>query len=378
MKALTWIDARTACETLGVKPQTLYAYVSRAQIRVKADVGDTRRSLYALADIEELLRKKRRPRAGSDIASGAIRWGDPVLETALSEVRDGMLWLRGTAVVDCARAMTLEDVTAHLLDVPCVETPNTKLVETDADIFGRAMMCLAGYAGAADPILDLPQTKRAHDTGVLLSAVANACLGVAGAGLIHERCARAWGLDHHGQQMVRIALVLLSDNELNPSTFAVRVCASTGASLPAALLAGMATLSGVRHGNTAALASAALQSAKAGRSASFLGQVSGQTPYRFGFGHPLYPHGDPRADLLLATLPSGSAEASAVRDMSNRLSMPPNIDIALAALASFLALPAHAPQAIFAVARMSGWAAHAIEQGQRDDIIRPRAAFNPA
>src|SRR3712207_9493450 len=58
----------------------------------------------------------------------------------------------------------------------------------------------------------------------------------------------AWGLDAAGADLLRRALVLCADHELNPSTFSVRVVAGTGASLAACALAGLAALTGPLHG----------------------------------------------------------------------------------------------------------------------------------
>lgn len=103
MKKDEWIDTLAACDLLGVKTQTLYAYVSRHRIRTKADPDDARSSFYFLPDLERLLAQNRRPRARADVAQAAIRWGDPVLTTSISEVRDGTIWLKGRAIEDCAR-----------------------------------------------------------------------------------------------------------------------------------------------------------------------------------------------------------------------------------------------------------------------------------
>ncbi|MFM8375003.1 MAG: citrate/2-methylcitrate synthase, partial [Phenylobacterium sp.] len=73
-------------------------------------------------------------------------------------------------------------------------------------------------------------------------------------GPIHLRLAKAWrlGPGGPGADLIRRALVLLADHELNPSAFAARVAASTGASLAACALAGLAALSGPRHGGAPA------------------------------------------------------------------------------------------------------------------------------
>ncbi|MEM7521712.1 MAG: citrate/2-methylcitrate synthase, partial [Pseudomonadota bacterium] len=235
MKNPSWIDRATACAKLGVKPQTLYAYVGRKHVRVKPDTRDARRSLYALSDIEALATQSKRPRARLDVAASAVRWGDPILQTSITEVRAGMLWLRSLPVSDCAERMTHEQVTAHLCDRAVAYHDDAQSEVTGRTPFARAMKFLA-----LETDTDVSRDD-SENLGGIISGVTNACLGRREDGLIHERLARAWALDAAGSDLIRRALVLLSDHELNPSTFAVRVCAGTGASLPAALLAGMAT-----------------------------------------------------------------------------------------------------------------------------------------
>ena len=70
-----WIVAEEAQARLKVRPQTLYAYVSRGRVSVRPDPSDPRRSLYRAADIAALTERKSRSRKISDVASGAISWG---------------------------------------------------------------------------------------------------------------------------------------------------------------------------------------------------------------------------------------------------------------------------------------------------------------
>src|SRR5579871_5829959 len=94
-----WITARAATEALGVRAQTLYAYVSRGLIRARADDADPRRSLYSKHDVLALVGRKRASRRRSDIAQSTISWGEPMLESAISTVRDGRLVYRGRDAV---------------------------------------------------------------------------------------------------------------------------------------------------------------------------------------------------------------------------------------------------------------------------------------
>jgi citrate synthase len=100
-----------------------------------------------------------------------------------------------------------------------------------------------------------------------------------------------------------------------------------------------------------------------------------------GFGHPLYPAGDPRAALLLglAEASASTAEWRLVRALrkagSELLQDFPNLDFGLAALARTYGLPRHAPLVLFALGRTVGWIAHAIEQYATGELIRPRARY---
>lgn len=368
---MNWIDADTACALLGVKPQTLYAYVSRNQLRAKTDRADGRRSLYAQADIDHLLTQRRRPRARAEVAQQAIRWGDPVLTTSISEVRDGMLWIRGRPVADCAEAMTLEQMAGHLWGLPCAvnvaDDPNAPNC--------TPLTYLAQQDETAPPMSQQTPDQMARAGATHLSGVTSAWIGQPSDDPVHLRLACALGLDPAGADAIRRALVLLADHELNPSTFAVRVCASTGASLPATLLAGMATLSGPNHGGAADLARQALLAEMVGQSDRFLADHVHQSPYTFGFGHPLYPQGDPRARLMLDRLDPTQPPSRALRALAARMGAPPNVDGGLAALTLCHDAPPGAPGMIFAIGRLTGWIAHAMEQSQSGGIIRPRARY---
>ncbi len=375
MNEADWIDSKSACEVLGVKPQTLYAYVSRHKIRTRSDPRDSRHSLYARQDIETLLHSMRRPRARADVAEAAIRWGDPVLTTAISEVREGTIWLRGTSIESCSSKMTLEQAAALLCGVPEVMSPIVRTNVSGTSSFTRALKGLSAESEGANPMQGQDWDDIAQPAGRMLALVTDACLGGGQDGPIHARVGSVWRATPKAQDVIRRALVLLSDHELNASTFAVRVCASTGTSLPAALLAGMATLSGPRHGGVAGMARTALNAALERRLDAFLAENADLTPFSFGFGHRLYPDGDPRAIELLRHIPTNAAARQAVDALSARTSQPPNIDAALAAASAHFGWPSEAATSLFAIGRTTGWVAHAIEQAQSGQMIRPRAKY---
>jgi citrate synthase len=162
---------------------------------------------------------------------------------------------------------------------------------------------------------------------------------------------------------------------LNPSAFAARVAASTGASLAAAALAGLATLTGPRHGGAPAAIRQVLARAElVGARAAVAERIADGQPLP-GFGHPIYASADPRAEALLAhvALTPALAELREVaRDYAGQF---PNVDFALIAVADAYALPSEAPITLFATARAAGWIAHALEQAESGVIIRPRARY---
>ncbi|MEO0401620.1 MAG: citrate synthase [Pseudomonadota bacterium] len=377
MNDASLIDARTACTLLGVKPQSLYAYVSRGLLRAQIDVGDARRSLYTRADVEALAQRHHRSRARAHVAQEAIRWGDPVLETAISDVRDGMLYFGARTAIDCAEAMTLEDVAAHHLrgsvytDQPGTEPP------TGDTAIARALTVLGAAAATAPPMQGQTPQDLAQIGTTLMSTLANALLRAHQSGPIHTRIRAAWGLSDAATNQIRRALVLLSDHELNPSTFAVRVCASTGGGLATALLAGFCTLTGPRHGGVAATSLDALNAGIVGaeQMARFQARNASLAPYAYGYGHPLYPGGDIRASHLLSFENRRAPELRAVRAWAKHVQAPPNIDAALAVISRRHALPPEAGFILFALGRTAGWIAHAIEQAQSGHIIRPRAHY---
>jgi citrate synthase len=239
----------------------------------------------------------------------------------------------------------------------------------------RLFLTLATRAGEDPPARGRAGLALALEAAGLLDAAADAVCGSVGKGLIHERIARTWGCDAAGADMIRRALVLLADHELNASTFAARVASSTGASLAAAALAGLAALSGPLHGGMAARVwNLVEESRRIGPESTVAGRLARGAPVP-GFGHPLYPTGDPRAAALLDAFTPPADLIALKRAVENATGHEANIDFALVALADGLKLPDDAPFALFATARTAGWLAHAVEQVQTGQLIRPRARY---
>jgi citrate synthase len=379
MPTADWIAAEEARDRLGVRPQTLYAYVSRGRVQVRPDPGDPRRSLYRSADIAALAQRKARSRKVSDVATGAIAWGEPVLASEITTVAGGRLFYRGRDAIRLAETETLESV-ARLLrggHGAALKRTERPMPPEHPDMRTRAYLALALRAGNDPPARGRQPLALAVEAATLLDVLTDAVAGEVGGGPIHNRLALAWGLGPGGPgaDLIRRILVLVADHELNASAFAARVAASTGASLSASALAGLATLSGPRHGGaTAAVRTFAAEAAQLGPRAAIANRLVEDRSLP-GFGHPLYPDDDPRAAALLERF-KAPPELQALRQAVHSVAgLAPNVDFALMAASQALRLPPDAPFALFLVARCAGWIAHAIEQGQADTLIRPRARY---
>ncbi|TKB24762.1 MAG: citrate synthase, partial [Mesorhizobium sp.] len=161
-----------------------------------------------------------------------------------------------------------------------------------------------------------------------IAALAQALGAVRGTGAVHERLAQGWSLDAAGADLIRRSLVLLADHELNASTFAARVAASTGAPVSACLLAGLATLSGPRHGAAAEAVMMLAEDAQRFGPDTAVGRWLGHDRPLPGFGHPLYPDGDPRAEPLLAAIDVDAGLLRLCDAAFAATGMRPNVDFA--------------------------------------------------
>ena len=381
--SVPWLDAGAALQLLGVRPQSLYASVSRGRIRSKPDPDDSRRSLYSRDDVLRLAARRAGAVPARDVALQAVAWGEPVLASGVSTVESGRLFYAGLAVEQLVREDAgLEAVAALLWGAPPVVFHAPAPCDATGGL-GAALAAMAAATAAAAAAVECPPshgravTEPHADAARLVASMAQAWLGGAedaAPAPLHRRIADRWQRPLSADAMRR-ALVLLADHELNASTFAARVAASTGASLAAALLAGLATLTGPLHGGACAdLFELLAQAQVHGAEAAVQARLRQGRPLP-AFGHPLYPDGDERAALLLEAceMPPLLAELSAV--VTRLTGSLPNVDFALAALTLVHAWPREAPLALFAIARSVGWIAHALEQQRSKVLIRPRAFY---
>jgi citrate synthase len=233
---------------------------------------------------------------------------------------------------------------------------------------GRLLSAVSERAAVDPPSRGRSAAILKSEAELLFGRLLAASLGPVTARLdlpVHTRLAKAWRKPQ-AQDILRTTLVLLADHELNASTFAVRVAASTGASLSACLLAGLATLTGPLHGGAARALQSLLDAARqVGANEAVREWLHRGEPLP-AFGHPLYPEGDPRAIALMRHFKLSGMFLAVRTAAEDLIGEPPNVDFALAALAPFV---------IFALSRSVGWIAHALEQIAAGQLIRPRARY---
>lgn len=383
-----YLNSTEATALLGVSRATLYAYVSRGLLHAHA--ADTpRESRYLREEVEQLARQRGQGRKPREVAQAALNWGLPVLESSITLIEQGRLYYRGEDAVDWARAHTLEETAALLWQYPADAAFAAHAVEA-APVLPDLQQCMAGQPcentllalftvasdDAATAAWQQSPERLAAGCGALLRLLAACLLGTAPDKTpIHLQCAQAWALDAQGADLVRMALVLCADHELNASGFTARCVASTGASLRAAVVGGLAALTGGRHGGTTARVEALWDELGEAQAPARLRQRLARGETLPGFGHHLYPEGDVRAALLLEMLPRQGPAAALAAEVMALTGLAPSVDFALVALRRHLQLPAGSAFGLFALGRCAGWLAQALEQRATRQIIRPRAAY---
>jgi len=365
-----------ACERLGVQAQTVYAYVSRGKLEVMPDPADTRRSLYRAEDVAGLARRKQAGRKHETLAANTLFGSEPSIPTALCAFFRGRPYYRGQDAVALARSANLEDVARLLWDAgQDVDFSCATPMRSDKSGRVAAFTFLAGMAAAGHSTRGR-LTRVLHTEGQsLVGQLATEFGARPGRQPLHLRFAKGWKQSTPVAELLRTAMVLLVDHELTSSAFVARIAASTGASLPACLLAGLTTLSGPLHGDASGRVQALFSEVeRLGEDQVLAHYLSTGLPLA-GFGHHLYPDGDPRAAALLALFEPPEGIARFIEKVMTLTGLQPNIDVALAALVAHHRLPADAAFGLFATARSVGLLAHSLEQLGVAQVIRPRGRY---
>ena len=399
------LTAAEAARRLGVKPATLYAYVSRGVLsRDKA--ADGRASLFHADEVERLARRGR-PRRPPGVA-------DITVESAITEIAVDRLRFRGLDAARLAVSRAFEEVAELLWTGELRSAREAWQARPAALAAGRAaqaalpagtlplerLQVIVPAMAATDPLrlqLD-PAAVTAAGRSIIAGMVD--CLpptgtsgpGTSGPGTSgpgNPVAERLWSrlCDRRASpgllRTLSAALVLLADHELAASTLAARVAASVQADPYAVVGTGLGAMSGALHGGASLGAETLLAAARGpGDVPRVVGELLRRGEKVAGFGHFVYRNGDPRAVVLLglvrhAAPRSGQlAVADAVLAEVRQKALPePNIDFAIATLARVAGMVRGAGEAIFAVARTAGWIAHALEAYAGPGPLRPRAVY---
>ncbi|RKG95848.1 helix-turn-helix domain-containing protein [Corallococcus sp. CA053C] len=433
------LRAEEAATLLGVKRATLYTYVSRGLVRCVPEKG-TKENRYLRADVERL-KTRHDARAGhAAVASGALRWGEPVIDSSVSQVGEEGLAYRGHDAVALATGGRLFEDVAELLwtgHLPPVPTPwplsgvllaapeqagppsrgassLSATERTNSSQRGSPALSPAALAAllprgtpplsalsALVPLLAAsdegrfsapPEQDKARARRLIRHLGAWVCVAQAPGRVsralkedtVAESLATAWDAKlKRAPELINRALILSADHELNTSTFAARVTASSGADLYACMGAALAALSGHRHGGSCDRVEALLtEVGRPERAAQVLHGRLRRGESVTGFGHRLYPHGDPRTPPLVEAALSVRPESLRVRiaravidTMRDAGHPPPALDLGLVMLADALGLPSGAATVLFGLGRTAGWVAHILEQREQGHLLRPRARY---
>jgi citrate synthase len=373
------LTSRQVADRLGVQLETVYAYASRGLLTsTRAPSG--RGSVFNRAEVDAL-----RDRGRRDRPAGTPSWRGPVVDTDITLIEGGHLSFRGVDAVDLAAALPFEQAASWLwsgdVDPTFFRAPGAPLraatrtvrsLPDAADLVGRLRVAVAA-AGAVDPRrYDTRGPAAIGTAGGLVTLMVDSLPRLGEAPEAEAPLARRlWAAlspeppTAHLLRCLDAALVLLMDHGLAVSTVAARTAASVRAHPYAVVATGLSAMEGPLHGAASTLAHSTLRDVlESGAAAVVADHLRTDRPVP-GFGHQLYPEGDPRASALLALLDSersAHAVTAAVRDLTAEVGDHPNVDLALAALAVTGGMPRTAGEVIFAIARSVGWVAHALEE----------------
>lgn len=392
------LPAAEAAARLGVKVDSLYAYVSRGLLSRHRRDGE-RGSWFDPAEIDRLAGRGR----------GARREAREVrIESAITAIEGGRYFYRGLDPVALAHSRSFEQVaellwTGRLPDrkvtwrsdpaAVALGRAAQRLLPPAALAFDRLRLVTAALAGA-DPFRhDLGRDAVAGAARRLLATLVESLPRIRGARAAQGEpaafAARLWErvakrpASARNLAAVDGALVILADHELAASTFAVRIAAAFRADPYGAVGAGFGVLGGAWHGAVSVAAEALLAEIEASGGVAVVVDRHLRSGARLpGIGHPLYPEGDPRAPALLELVRAAGgegrrlAEVEAFLEATRERGLPrPNVDLGIAALTHVLRLPRGTGEMLFALARIAGWIAHAIEEYERPSALRPRAVY---
>ncbi|WP_296469298.1 citrate synthase family protein [Pigmentiphaga sp.] len=407
-----YLSAQEAVALLGIRMQTLYAYVSKGWIR-SVKQADTRKRLYLHEDI---LRVKARSTARSGhgvVAASAMNWGEPIIPTSITEIRPDGPYYRGHSAVRLARAHASYEAVSELLwtgvwdDTPrsweTGMTPAQRAMLLDSlappksnsgllEIMAIVTLRLGMSRGSVE---DRVRGGHMHEAARQLIKTLAGCFGLVSRKRrfhpIPDEASMAEGLltaldipaTPANLEAMEAFLVLFADHELSPSTFAARVAASGGSSLHSCVASAICSSAGIHLGRmydriedflgSADTSAGLLQRAREHHSRG------SSIP---GFGHPLYPKGDERAAMLIELARKRPRQKAAleriypfIESVEREFGLHPRHELGAIVLAIAMGVPRQSVGTLFTLARMAGWVAHVQEQRLSGMLLRPRAKF---
>ncbi|WP_171114509.1 MULTISPECIES: citrate synthase [unclassified Streptomyces] len=393
------LSTKEAAELLGVKAETVYAYVSRGQLSSHRTPGG-RGSTFDAEEVEALARRNRRESGGSP-APGT----DMAVRTRITLIDKDRYYFRGVDATDLAARHSYEEIAEWLWTGQLRPGITFTAPKDSVAVARRAVDALPEHsaptdrlrvaavaAASADPLrFDLSEEAVLGTARVLIPTLVAALPPVR---YTHrdEGCLaqHLWGRlsgrdpDEASLRALDTALGLLVDHDLAASTLAVRVAASARAHAYAAVSAGLGVIEGPLHGAASGLAHRMLMEVLEQGDAAPVIAAELRAGRRIpGLGHRLYSGEDPRARALFALLeemPDAEPALAAARDVvvtaARHTPLHANVDLALAVLTASCGMPATAGETIFAVARTAGWIAHALEEyGERPLRMRPSGHY---
>ena len=367
-----WIARGEALERLGVKTQTLYAYVSRGRIAARPDPANPRRSLYAVEDILRLS-------GGSDPAASIgvahvlpfempPARGEALIQSSLTLIADGRMFYRGLDVDQLSQTATFEEVARLLWDAR--ETnPFAGLgprIDSAGGISARARMFAALARRAEEDASSLGRTVTMlkAEAASVLNEVIDAVAGTGPRLHFHQRLGRGWKVLERDGHLLRRALVLAADHDLDPAVLATRAAAGGGASPAGAALGGLATLAALPQARQMTRIIAYVIEARrdpagaAGRRIAVGEGIPGfalESWLRDG-------QADPRATALLDAADLPADLAAVVREGEAASGLRAGFGLALAVVARRLDLPRDGALDLLLVGRLAGLLGHALDQ----------------
>lgn len=382
-----WLSSAEATKRLGVKRETLYAYVSRGLIRSAPGVGRQRK--FRRDDVERLAQQGRKTLRSGESAL--------VIESAVSLIEGGVLRYRGLDVTELAGTRPFEAVASLLWDTPYdaaawVTPPawraplgrSAAVAPPTATPHDRLMLAISTVAALDDDERTADAEAVVRGGPAFLSAL-SASLGSPDGPTVGAAVARGL-IDgpaaNEAIRLVDVALTLVADNGLATPTLTVRLVASMGAGPYASVLAGCCAMHGTVPGSNSLGVEHMLRALASGEDDASPAAQAARGDQVPGFGHPLYPAGDPRATLLLDGLhaaygrsPLMQVVERARHDAERADLAPPNADFALGALAVVAGLRHGASECIYTLGRVAGFLAHCAEEYSTSSHYRLSAIY---